>query len=118
MDVWQTISEGKPSPRTEIVYNVEPFRGAVREGDWKLLWRTPLPSSIELYNIRQDPSEKNNLAGANPGNVAELQQRTEQLAKESAKSLWLEAQFKAIQPGLHAPPAMPNEDAYYEIEEP
>jgi arylsulfatase A-like enzyme len=41
MDVWQTISEGKPSPRTEIVYNVEPFRGAIREGECKLIWRTP-----------------------------------------------------------------------------
>jgi hypothetical protein len=63
-DVWQTISEAKP--RTEIVYNVEPFRGAIREGAWMLIWRTPLPSSIELYNITQDPSEKTNLAAANP----------------------------------------------------
>ncbi len=43
LDVWSTISEGKPSPRTEVVYNVEPFRAAVRQGDWKLIWRTPLP---------------------------------------------------------------------------
>jgi arylsulfatase A-like enzyme len=118
MDVWQTMSEGAPSPRTGIVYNVEPFRGAVRKGDWKLIWRTPLPSSIELYNIKQDPSEQANVAATNPDKVAELQKRIEGLGKESAKSLWLEAQFKAIQPGLHAPPAMPNEDAYYEIEEP
>jgi hypothetical protein len=40
------------------------------------------------------------------------------LAKGSAKSLWLLEQFKAIQPGLHVPPAMPNEDAYYQVEEP
>lgn len=32
VNVWPTISEGKPSPRQEIVYNVEPFRGAVRQG--------------------------------------------------------------------------------------
>src|SRR5262249_40239775 len=58
MDVWSTISKGAPSPRQEIVYNVEPFRGGVRVGDWKLIWRTPLPSALELYNIAQDPSEK------------------------------------------------------------
>jgi len=116
---WKDVSfHGSDMPRTEIVYNVEPFRGAVREGDWKLIWRTPLPSSIELYNIKHDPSEQTNVAATNPDKVAELQKRIEELGKESARSLWLEAQFKAIQPGLHAPPAMPNEDAYYEIEEP
>jgi arylsulfatase B len=48
LDVWQTIGEGKPSPRTEIVYNVEPFRAAVRQGDWKLIWRPLLPASTDL----------------------------------------------------------------------
>ena len=78
MDVSQTISEGKPSPRTEVVYKIEPFRGAVRKGDWKLIWRTPLPSALELYNIAQDPSEKNDLAAANPDKVAELQKQIEE----------------------------------------
>ena len=57
-------AEGKPSPRTEVVYNIEPFRAGIRQGDWKLIWRTPLPPAVELYNIAQDPSEKNNLAAA------------------------------------------------------
>lgn len=26
IDVWSTVSEGKPSPRQEVVYNIEPFR--------------------------------------------------------------------------------------------
>ena len=34
MNVWPTLSEGKPSPRQEVIYGVEPFRAAVRKGDW------------------------------------------------------------------------------------
>src|SRR5262249_29329622 len=89
VDVWSALSDGKPSPRHEVVYNIEPFRGGVREGDWKLIWRTPLPSALELYNIAQDPGEKTNLAEKNPELVAKLQKRIEELARESAKSLFL-----------------------------
>ena len=113
LDVWSTISSGSPSPRQEIVYNVEPFRGGVRVGDWKLIWRTPLPSAIELYNIPQDPSEKTNLAETNPGKVAELQRRIEQLAKESAKSLFLVDAFGTVKGTAHGPPSLPTEDAYF-----
>jgi arylsulfatase A-like enzyme len=118
LDVWATISEGKPSPRTEIIYNVEPFRAGIRQGDWKLIWRTLLPSSVALYNIAQDPSEKNNVAAEHPDKVAELQKRIEELAKASTKPLFLVEQFKAMQKGLQGEPALPNEDAYYEEEAP
>ncbi len=113
MDVWSTISSGAPSPRQEIVYNVEPFRGGLRIGDWKLIWRTTLPSAIELYDIPQDPSEKTNLAEKNPQKVAELQKGIEQLARESAKSLFLLDAFGAVKSAAHGPPALPNEDAYF-----
>jgi arylsulfatase B len=113
LDVWSTISEGKPSPRQEVVYNIEPFRGGVRRGDWKLVWRTPLPSALELYNIAEDPSEKTNLADKNPQKVAELQKRIEELARESAKSLFLMDAFKAVTSAAHGAPALPNEDGYF-----
>jgi len=115
MDVWATLSEGKPSPRTEIVYNVEPFRAGVRQGDWKLVWRTPLPSTAELYDIRQDPSEKNNLASQHPEKVAALQKRANELAAEMVKPMLLETEFQAIRERLALPPALPNED--FELDE-
>ena len=89
LNVWSTIAEGKPSPRTEIVYNVEPFRGAVREGDWKLIWRALIPTSVDLYNLAEDPHERNNLAATHPDKVAVLQRRINALGSESAKALAL-----------------------------
>lgn len=114
MNVWSTLSEGKPSPRQEVVYNIEPFRGGVREGDWKLIWRTPLPSALELYNIAQDPSEKTNLADNNPEIVARLQKRIEVLARESAKSLFLVDALGAVKAGAHGPPSLPTEETFFE----
>ena len=113
LNVWSSISEGRPSPRHEVVYNIEPFRGGVRQDDWKLIWRTPLPSALELYNLAEDPSEKTNLADKNPQKVAELQKRIEQLSKESAKSLFLVNAFEAVKGSAHGAPALPTEDAYF-----
>ena len=87
MNVWTTIAEGKPSPRTEVVYGLEPFRVAVRKGDWKLVWRTVLPSEIELFDLAKDPSEKTNLAEQNPQKVAELQQMAQTLARQAVQPL-------------------------------
>ncbi len=89
LDVWDTIAAGKPSPRKEVVYNVEPFRGAVREGDWKLIWRTLMPSSVDLFDLAEDPYEKNNVAAAHPDKVAAMQDRLNTLAAEAAKPLAL-----------------------------
>nr|UNO37547.1 sulf4 [Psylliodes attenuatus] len=36
-DMWESISEDKESPRTELVYNIDDTKrwGAIRQGDWK-----------------------------------------------------------------------------------
>ena len=107
-DVWGTVSENKPSPRTELVYNVEPFRGAVREGDWKLIWRTLIPTSADLYNLANDPYETNNVAASHPDKVAAMQARLNALGKESAKPLAL---MYIGSVGLaHAKPRIASED--------
>ena len=118
LNVWDTLAEGKPSPRTEIVYNIEPFRGALRQGDWKLIWRTLLPSSVDLYNLAQDPSEKNNLAAANSDKVAAFQQRIDAFAKESAKPLFLVDQFKVVMKNMAGEPVMPIDEEFDEADNP
>jgi arylsulfatase A-like enzyme len=116
LDVWGTISEGKASPRTEVVYNIEPFRAAVRQGDWKLVWRTTLPASVELYNIRQDPPEKNNVAAEHPEIVAALQKRAQELAAAGAKPLFIEEGFGQIVRWSQLPPAFPGEELEFDQE--
>jgi arylsulfatase A-like enzyme len=107
MDVWGTISEGQPSPRTEIVYNIEPFRGAIREDNWKLVWHTLLPQSVELFNIAKDPSERTNLASEYPERVAELQKRANELAAEAEKPILLQIEFKNMLGRMHLSPTLP-----------
>ena len=110
MDVWSTISEGAASPRTELVYNIEALRAGLRQDDWKLIWRAPLPSVTELYNIAQDPSEKDNVAAANPDKVAALQKRVNELAATMAKSPLLDMEMQAMMKRIAAPAALPDEE--------
>jgi arylsulfatase A-like enzyme len=110
MDVWPTISEGKPSPREEVVYDIEPFRAAIRKGDWKLVWQATLPSQVELFNLVEDPAEKINLADKSPQKVAELQHRIEALAREAVPPLILREALGAVKPLLFGSVALPGEE--------
>jgi arylsulfatase A-like enzyme len=118
VNVWDTIAQGTTSPRSEIIYNIEPFRAAVRQGEWKLIWRTLLPSSMELYNIAEDPSESKDVAAAHPEIVARLQKRMEELAKQSAKPLFVADRMGVAMKSLNGKPVMPSDDAYFEDDEP
>jgi arylsulfatase A-like enzyme len=116
MDIWPTLSDGKPSPRDEVVYDIEPFRAAVRKGDWKLVWRTVLPSKVELFNLAQDPAEKTNLADQNPQKVAELQQRAEALARDAVQPLLVSEAFGIVWKVQTGSVALPADDKALEME--
>jgi arylsulfatase A-like enzyme len=105
VDVWAAISQGKPSPRTEVVYDLEPSAAGIRQGDWKLVWHAALPWAAELFNIAEDPYEKADLAAKHPDKVAALQERANELAKVMAPPLIMPAAMKAI---LKLPPALPT----------
>ena len=110
IDVWPAITKGVPSGRNEVVYNVEPFRAAIRQGDWKLVWRAVLPSSVELYHLAEDPFEKTNVAEANPDITARLKARAEELAGASAKPLFMETAMSAVFSGIFGPAPIPTDD--------
>jgi arylsulfatase A-like enzyme len=90
LDAWATIAEGKSSPHEEILHNVEPQGGAIRRGDWKLVYRRATqdkPENVELFNIAADMSEKTNLAGEKPEKVKELKARLAIYAAQASPSL-------------------------------
>jgi arylsulfatase A-like enzyme len=92
-DAWATIAEGKPSPHEEILLNVTPYNGALRQGHWKVVHNgnltanytggPPTVDTYELFNLSEDPFEKNDLSRTNPEKLKELQQRLRSYAAEA-----------------------------------
>ncbi len=91
-DLWPTIAQGKPSPNEDILINVEPVRGAVRKGDWKLVKMATLPGKTELFNLASDPGETTNAAEQNPQIVQDLEARLMRYAKQQKPAEWIMAQ--------------------------
>lgn len=80
---------GNPIEREEIFWHYPHYHAsgwtpgaAIRQGDWKLIefYET---NQLELYNLSQDISEKNNLASKNPEKVKALKKRLRQLQKST-----------------------------------
>lgn len=96
-NIWPAITQGKASPRDEVLINAEVHRGAVRKGDWKLIKSATLPSSVELYNIIDDIGETNNLANKYPEKVRELEELLNDYDKQASTSLYLKTYIPFIQ---------------------
>ncbi|MDE1991011.1 MAG: arylsulfatase [Rhizobiaceae bacterium] len=112
MDLWATISENQASPRKEIVYNVDPMAGAVRNGDWKLVWKASLPQSVELFDLSKDKSETANLAEVNPDKVRELQGRITELARNMKPPLLL---MEAVRLTFFTAPVTPDPSVLFSL---
>ncbi|HEX4893394.1 MAG TPA: sulfatase-like hydrolase/transferase, partial [Hyphomicrobiaceae bacterium] len=105
VNVWPSITAGQPTTRKELVYNIEPTGGAIREGDWKLVWQTTLPPKVELFNIAKDPSETRDLSASNPERVERLQKRMIELSKQAAPPLLIGEMIKLT---YYVPPTIPQ----------
>jgi len=109
LNFWSALAQGGPSPRTELVHNINgKFASAIRVGAFKLMigdpneagrgrsdWETPpefgavagkqdnqtwcTPNPC-LFDVLSDPEERNDLHDTMPDKVAELMARYEELA--------------------------------------
>lgn len=73
------IFHGKQRPQHETLYFQFSNNRALREGDWKLVSARGGP--WELYNLKEDRSELNNLAKQHPDRVEKMANRWFDLAK-------------------------------------
>lgn len=113
-DIRPVLVEGQSSPHDDVLLNSTPRDGALRMGDWKLVINghdavsdtrdletgarkkvdraVPKQSrtkKVELFNVREDPGESNDLSAVRPDKLAELQDRYECYAKSAVKPLQL-----------------------------
>jgi len=107
-DAWPALAAGRAG-RGEVVYNVDPTQGAVRDGRWKLVWHAVLPPKVELFDLAADPAETADLAARHPDKVAALQGMVIALARTMAPPLFYSAALKAT---LSAPLATPGAALY------
>jgi arylsulfatase A-like enzyme len=95
-DMTGVLFADAPSPRDEIIFDVAGCvrLPTIRKGDYKLVGE-------ELYNIRLDPSEKHDIAKANPRVVAALKKRLAQAADERPPMPRMDRLMSPAQPWVY-----------------
>jgi arylsulfatase A-like enzyme len=94
LDIWPVITRGAKTPRKEFIWSPK----VIRQGDWKLIdagglyylhgkegkkaIATGMLSEAQLYNVAEDPYEKNNLMDDKPELVASLRKRLAEIKQE------------------------------------
>lgn len=84
---------GKKLARKDALYFEHHLNSAIRDGDWKLVryGRTGRPSTLqpwELFNMKHDRAEQNNLAKKMPEKVKELEAKWEAWAQRAKVKPW------------------------------
>lgn len=80
------VFDGREIARPNPIFWEHEGNRAIRKGDWKLVAKHK--GDLELYNIRQDRTELNDLAGAMPGKVKELSRQWQQWAARAGVQPW------------------------------
>ncbi|MFM8931073.1 MAG: arylsulfatase B [Gemmataceae bacterium] len=83
VDLWPVLTGKAGAVQREILINTTENGGAIRVGDHKLV---VAGKKVELFNLKQDPGEKTNLAESESSRVRELSDRLEKFRREAVPS--------------------------------
>ncbi|MDR1269293.1 MAG: sulfatase-like hydrolase/transferase, partial [Planctomycetaceae bacterium] len=93
-DLKDVFLKNKPLERKELILYALPNGGALRVGDWKIIAgkRITLDNEetfqkAELFNLADDPYEKNNLAESRPEKLKELRERLDYYTKQAVPQI-------------------------------
>jgi hypothetical protein len=81
-----------------------------------LIYKRRINGKCTPSRLSSTATEKNNLAAQHPDKVGALQQRLDELAKQSEKPLFLVDQFKVVIKGMHGKPILPTDEDLAGIE--
>jgi len=90
VDLWPVLTGKSGAGQREILINTTDNGGAIRVGDHKLV---VAGKKVELFNLKQDPGEKTNLAGSESSRVRELSDRLEKYRREAVPSKQNQGQY-------------------------
>lgn len=79
-NVWNNITNGEASEPSRPLYWRTPRKDAVRQGDWKLI-QSSGGKKTELYNVKNDPLEENEISEQSPDQRKRLQSIMQELMK-------------------------------------
>lgn len=85
-DIWPVLSGDAKTPHKAFFYHKGNQLAAVRSGDWKLHVGGKKGNVIELYNLKTDIGEKDNVLRANPEIAERLMSYLTEFARDIAEN--------------------------------
>ncbi|RMF84729.1 MAG: arylsulfatase [Planctomycetota bacterium] len=86
VDLWPFLTAETAPPHEELLLNVTPWDGALRIGDWKYFERRREGKRFRrLYNLRDDPAERVDLAEQYPQRLEQMAARLAEYRAQSAE---------------------------------